>query len=365
MRSQQGLSTRDKLYHNRTSSFSAGNDILFNIIYKRILAAVPLLLILSLVAFSIIKSLPGDPIDVMLGTAQRDVSPATIAELKAELGLDKSFVEQYLRWLWHVGAQADFGRSYKDGRPVAEVIGERLPATLALVLTSLVISFVIGTIWGLLMVWLRNRSKQNILENLLFSFSIILYSSPNFWVGLLIIAALANSRQFAGFSLLGLHDPGVPASFGSTIRHIVIPAIVLSTRRTAKIALFVRASTLDELNREYVLTARSKGLSRTAVLLKHVARNSLLPVATLVGLSLPALLGGSVLIETVFAWPGMGRLAVESTFARNYSVMLALIMLYGLLVILSSLIADIIQTCLDPRLSSAPDSPGAQGVASA
>ncbi len=339
---------------------------MFNIIYKRILAAVPLLLILSLVAFSIIKSLPGDPLDVMLGTAQRDVSPEQIATMRADLGLDKSFAEQYLRWLWHVFARADFGRSYKDGRPVAEVIGERLPATLALVLTSLFISFIIGTIWGLSMVWVRHRSSRNILENLLFSFSIILYSSPNFWVGLLIIAALANSRQFAGLSLLGMHDPGEPCTLASTVRHIIIPAIVLSTRRTAKVALFVRASTLDELNREYVLTARSKGLSRASVLLRHVARNSLLPVASLVGLSLPALLGGSVLIETVFAWPGMGRLAVESTFARNYSVMLALIMLYGLLVIVSSLIADIVQAWLDPRLSNtADDTPGKAGVTAA
>lgn len=328
---------------------------MFDIIYKRVLAALPLLLILSLVAFSIIKCLPGDPVDVMLGSAQRDIDPTTVAQLKTEYGLDKPFAEQYLRWLWHLTINGDFGRSYKDGRAVTEVIGERLPATLMLVLTSLVISFFVGTIWGLLMVWLRNRSKRNIPENLLFSFAIILYSSPNFWVGLLVIAALANSRQFAGFSLLGLHDPGVQSTLGSTIKHIVIPAIVLSTRRTAKIALFVRASTIDEFSRGYVLTAKAKGVSRTAVLLRHVARNSLLPVASLVGLSLPALLGGSVLVESVFAWPGMGRLAVESTFARNYSVMLALIMLYGVLVILSSLLADIIQTWLDPRLSSSPD----------
>ncbi|HEY9755662.1 MAG TPA: ABC transporter permease [Oculatellaceae cyanobacterium] len=339
---------------------------MFNIIYKRTLAAVPLLLILSLVAFGVIKSLPGDPIDVMLGTAQRDVAPERIAELRSELGLDKPVAEQYLRWLWHVTTKADFGRSYKDGRPVTEVIGERLPATLDLVVTSLVISFVFGTAWGLLMVWSRNKSAKNFVEGALFCTAIVLYSSPNFWVGLLIIAALASYPALAGFSLLGLHDPGTTATFASTARHIIIPAIVLSTRRTAKIALFVRASTLDELGREYVLTARSKGLKRSAVLLKHVARNSLIPVASLVGLSLPALLGGSVLIETVFAWPGMGRLAVESTFARNYSVMLALIVLYGVMVIVSSLIADLIQIWLDPRLSApSEDSPNKAGVAPA
>jgi peptide/nickel transport system permease protein len=339
---------------------------LFNIIYKRTLAAVPLLLILSLVSFTIIKTLPGDPIDVMLGTAQRDVAPERIAELRSELGFDKPVSEQYLRWLWHVTTKGDFGRSYKDGRPVMEVIGERLPATLDLVVTSLIISFVFGTAWGLLMVWSKNRSAKNLVESTLFCAAIVLYSSPNFWVGLLIIAALASYPELAGFSLLGLHDPGTTATLASTARHLIIPAVVLSTRRTAKIALFVRASTLDELSREYVLTARCKGLKRSTVLLKHVARNSLIPVASLVGLSLPALLGGSVLIETVFAWPGMGRLAVESTFARNYSVMLALIILYGVMVIASSLLADIIQICLDPRLSApSEDAPSKAGVAAA
>jgi peptide/nickel transport system permease protein len=324
---------------------------LFEIIYKRLLAAVPLLLILSIVAFSIIKSLPGDPIDVMLGSAQREIPPEQLAHLRTEMGLDRPVPEQYLRWLYHVVAKGDFGLSYKDGRPVAEVIEERIPATLILVFVSLLIAFAFGIVWGLAMVWFRSRNAKSYIESALFSSAMIVYSAPSFWLALLAITLLANSTQFAGISLLGLHDPGEDATLLSMLRHALIPAIILASRRTAKIALFVRASTLDEMSKEYVVTARSKGLSRTAVLLRHVARNSLLPVASLVGLSLPALLGGSVLIETVFAWPGMGRLSVESTFARNYPVILALIMLYGVMVIVSSLLADIVQIILDPRIS--------------
>jgi peptide/nickel transport system permease protein len=326
---------------------------LFGIICRRTLAAIPLLAVLSIVAFSIIKSLPGDPVDVMLGTAQRDIPAAQVALMRKELGLDKTAIEQYGLWLGRIITQGDFGRSYKDGRSALAVIEERLPATLELVITSLFISFLMGVGWGLLMIFLKNTPNLTAGENILHFAAIVLYASPNFWVGLLLIAFLASTPQLSNFSLLGLHDPGSSADFWSAVKHMILPAIVLASRRTAKVALFVRASTLDELDKEYVLTARSKGLSRAQVLLKHVARNSLLPVASLVGLSLPALLGGSVLVETVFGWPGMGRLAVEATFARNYPIMLALILIYGVLVVFANLLADLIQTALDPRLATA------------
>jgi peptide/nickel transport system permease protein len=349
----RALSSRgrlDKRYH-KTRSPRRGIK-LFGIICRRTLAALPLLIVLSIVAFSIIKSLPGDPVDVMLGTAQRDIPPAQVALMRQELGLDQTPIQQYGLWLARIVTKGDFGRSYKDGRPALAVIEERLPATLALVLSSLFISFLVGVGWGLLMIFLKSAPNMAAGENLLHFGAIVLYSSPNFWVGLLLIAFLASTPQLSSFSLLGLHDPGSAATFFSVCKHMILPAIVLASRRTAKVALFVRASTLDELDKEYVLTARSKGLSRAQVLLKHVARNSLLPVASLVGLSLPALLGGSVLVETVFGWPGMGRLAVEATFARNYPIMLALILLYGVLVVFANLLADLIQTALDPRLAT-------------
>lgn len=289
----------------------------------------------------------------MLGNAQRDIPPSQVAEMKRELGLDQPVAAQYLHWLTGIITRGDFGRSYTDGRPALTVIMERLPATLTLVVFSLAIAFLFGIVWGLFMIWCRNTGTTTFLENILYISAIVVYSSPSFWLGLLLIGILASSPQWRSVSLLGWHDPAMPLTLPSVVRHLILPAIVLASRRTAKIALFVRASTLDELGKEYVLTARSKGLDKTAVLVKHVARNSLLPVASLVGLSLPALLGGSVLVETVFAWPGMGRLAVEATFARNYPIMLTLIVLYGTMVVFSSLIADVIQISLDPRLKTA------------
>jgi peptide/nickel transport system permease protein len=316
------------------------------------MAAIPLLFVLSLVSFSLVKAAPGDPLTVMLGNAQRDISPAQLSEMRRQLGLDRTFAEQYGHWLAGILTRGDFGRSYTDGRPVLEIIKERLPATVTLVLLSLIVSFVVGIGWGFFMIWLRISPTTFGYEGLLFSLAIVFYSSPSFWLGLLVIAALARCPQLNGISLLGLHSPGQSSSLFSWFTHMLLPALVLASRRTAKTALFVRASALDELSKDYVLTARSKGLSKVSVLVRHVARNSFLPVVSLVGLALPALLGGSVLVEAVFAWPGMGRLAVESTFARNYPVMLALIMLYGTMVIVSSLVADIVQILMDPRLST-------------
>lgn len=319
------------------------------IIYRRVLSAIPLLFILSIVAFSMLKSLPGDPIDVLLGGAQKDVSPAEAQAMRRELGLDQPGYVQYGRWIEGIVMHGRFGLSYQDKRPALQVIWERLPATVALVLVSLAISFAVGVFTGLTMVWLRFQKRGQVVENALLSFAIMLYSCPNFWLGLLAIALITDRGWCPGLSLIGWHDPGCKLTLGSLARHIILPACVLASRRTAKIALFVRANTLDELGKEYVLTARGKGLGALSVLVKHVFRNSFPPLLSLVGLSLPALLSGSVLVETVFAWPGMGRLAVEATFARNYPIILALIMLYGVLVIAANLLTDLMQIWLDPR----------------
>jgi peptide/nickel transport system permease protein len=182
--------------------------------------------------------------------------------------------------------------------------------------------------------------------------SLFLYSAPSFWLGFIAIAAITQFACLSAIPVLGLHAPGVACVLPS-LQYMILPAIVLACRRAAKVALFVRSSTLEELTKDYVTVARSKGLSRPAVIWRHAARNSLLPVVSLIGLSLPALLGGSVLVETVFGWPGMGRLAVDATFGRNYPVLLALIMIYGTLVIVSNLLADITQYAVDPRVREA------------
>ena len=281
--------------------------------------------------------------------------------MRAELGLDKPPAQQYVAWIKGIALHGEFGRSYRDGRPVGEVIAERLPATLSLVGISLVLAFAFGIAFGLAMAALNGSKVGPAVESLLIALAMILYSAPNFWLGFLAIAVVMQTPALSFLPILGLHAPGVAGLYPS-FTYLFLPALVLSCRRTAKVALFVRTSTLEELTKDYVTVARSKGLSRTAVIIKHAAKNSLLPAISLAGLSLPALLGGSVLVETVFGWPGMGRLAVDATFGRNYPVLLALIMIYGTLVVISNLIADIAQYAADPRIREfEPVSPGRSG----
>jgi len=318
-------------------------------IIRRCLGTIPLLLVLSIVSFAIIKSLPGDPVDILLGTAQRDISPAQVSEMRRELGLDKPATQQYLSWISGVLLRGQLGRSYRDGRPVTEVIAERLPATLSLVGTSLIFAFTFGITCGLLMAAINGTRFGPTLENLMITSALVLYSAPGFWLGFLVIALITQCPGLSWFPVLGLHAPGAATDF-PTLRYLFLPALVLACRRTAKVALFVRASTLEELAKDYVTVARSKGLSQAGVIVRHVAKNSLLPAVSLAGLSLPALLGGSVLIESVFGWPGMGRLAVDATFGRNYPVLLALILIYGTLVVFANMMSDVVQLAMDPRM---------------
>jgi peptide/nickel transport system permease protein len=318
-------------------------------IIRRCLGTIPLLLVLSIVSFAIIKSLPGDPVDILLGTAQRDIAPAQVSEMRRELGLDKPPAQQYFAWISGVVCRGQLGRSYRDGRPVAQVIAERLPATLSLVGTSLIFAFTFGITAGLLMAAINSTKFGPPLENAMISTALVFYSAPGFWLGFLVIALITQCPGLAWFPVLGLHAPGADSILPS-LRYLILPALVLSCRRTAKVALFVRSSTLEELAKDYVIIARSKGLSKPGVIVRHVAKNSLLPAVSLAGLSLPALLGGSVLIENVFGWPGMGRLAVDATFGRNYPVLLALIMIYGALVVIANMMSDVVQMAMDPRM---------------
>ncbi|MCC6979168.1 MAG: ABC transporter permease [Candidatus Melainabacteria bacterium] len=326
---------------------------MLELLLRRCLQAVPLLVILSIVTFAAVLSLPGDPVDVLVGNAQKDMAPEEIQLLREEFGLNKSPAEQYLLWLSNGVMKGNLGRSYKDGRPVVSIIRERLPSTVRLVATALLLAFGLGVAWGLSMVALKQSKAGKWAEAGLFVFALILYSAPGFWIGFLALTAVGRVNFLSDVPLLAVHAAGqaTPTSAASVacFGYVLLPACVLSLRRMAKIALFVRTATLNELSQEYVTTALGKGLSRIRVLTKHVLRNSLAPIISLAGLSLPSLLGGSVLIETVFAWPGMGRLAVESTFGRDYPMILALVMMYGALVIFSNLAADILELLTDPR----------------
>ncbi len=315
---------------------------------KRLLSGIPLILLLTVLEFSLLHLLPGDPVEVLLGSADKDMSQKELSVFRHELGLDRSLPEQYLAWMAST-LKGNLGRSYRDGRPVSELIAERMPATFALIGTALVMALILGTFWGMSAVWLRATGSRFgcACDQILSSGALILYCLPSFWVAFLAIAWIANSKS-GTIPLLGLHPPG---ETGVCLAGVLLPASILALRRAAKLALMLRTTMLDELDKDYIRTALAKGLSRQAILLHQVGKNSLGPVIAFLGLSIPALIGGSVLVEVACAWPGMGRLSVDATFGRNYPVLLGLTLIYGTLVIVANLIADIMHRALDPRLS--------------
>lgn len=321
-------------------------------ILKRLVGVIPLILLLTILEFGLLHLLPGDPVEVLLGSSEKDLSEQQLVLVRRELGLDRSLPEQYLAWLKEV-AKGHLGRSYRDGRLVSELIWERIPATAALVGTAL-LSIFFGSILGILMVWLQSSSSKaaRLLDQILASFTLILYCLPSFWLAFLLIAWVGTAKV-PFLQVLGLHPPGETGIFLSSL---ILPACVLALRRSAKFALLVRISMREEMERDYVRTALAKGLSKGRILFKHILKNSVGPVIAFLGLSMPALIGGSVLVEMVFAWPGMGRLAVDATFGRNYPVLLGLTLVYGTLVIVSNLAADILHRLVDPRLSLAEES---------
>jgi peptide/nickel transport system permease protein len=314
---------------------------------KRTIYALVTLLVVSLVSFALMRSLPASPIDVMLGSAQKDLSEADLQKVKDELALDRP-VEQYGRWLLSFvdSSQAKsnlaMGLSYKDGRNVKEVIMERIPATVALVGFSLLISFAVGIPLGGLLAFLeqekrqdQNRSGMRALAASVQTTMAFLYALPNFFLAFLFLALCAT--------LPWLYPPPSLTIFGGNQRewlYLIAPAFILSLRRLIKAAFYTRSLLIAELNKAYVIAAKARGLSFSRIF-KHVLANCKLPLAGLLSVQIPALIGGSVLIETIFCIPGLGRLSVESALSRNYPVMMGLTMLYGSAVVLASFLSDL------------------------
>ena len=310
------------------------------IVAGRLIRAAPLLALLSLISFAILHLAPGDPAALLYGV---DATSQDLVQVRAHWGLDRPLPIQYLNWLAHV-VQGDLGRSLVDGRPVAEIIGERLTATLALALAALVLAVVAGVGLGVA----AATHAGSALDRLLSLLATLSYSIPPFWLGLLLILLFAVQLRWLPSG--GLTSPTRPATLADLLAHLVLPAVVLSLPLLAQFLRYTRAGLLEVLQQGYVRTARAKGLGERAVLLRHAFRNAAIPLITLLGLSLPQLLSGSAVVETVFAWPGLGRLLVEAAFQRNYSVLMGDILLAGGLVVLGSLIADLCYALADPRI---------------
>jgi peptide/nickel transport system permease protein len=307
---------------------------------RRLLGAVPLLLGISLIAFVLIRLAPGDPVGMLYGP---DEPIEDIARVRASLGLDQPLPVQYLAWLRNV-LRGDLGRSYSDGRPVLAVIVERVPRTLQLTLSALALALVGGLSIGALAALRRNTA----LDALATALATACYSIPGFWLALLLI--LVFSVQLRLLPSGGVGTLRGERTLRDGLAHLILPAVVLSLRELGRIVRFTRAGLLDVLESDYIRTARAKGLREHSVVWSHALRNALLPLITLLGLAVPGLLGGSIVIESVFAWPGIGRLAYEAALARNYPLIMGLTLCIGALVIIGNLLADLGYGLADPRV---------------
>lgn len=311
-------------------------------IIRRLLIIIPTLLGVSIITFTIIHLAPGGPLQFFLGGMRGDVDPRAIEEIKQQLGLDKPIWEQYLIWIALL-IKGDLGYSFVSYQPVSALIGERVINTLKLTLTSLLVSLVIAIPLGIL----SAVKRYTIFDNISRVFSLLGVSMPSFWFGLLLIYVFAVYLDW--FPAIGTVDVG-NMTIENQLWHMVLPVTTLSIINIAFINRLARSSMLDVLQQDYIRTARSVGLKERVVIYKYALKNGVLPIITVVGLNVGFLLAGAVLVEVIFAWPGMGRLIVFSAFNRDYPVIMGITMIISLMVVLANLAADIAYALVDPRV---------------
>lgn len=307
---------------------------------RRILQSVLVMFLVSIVTFGLIHAAPGGPVQIFLAPGQ---SPEAIEVQKKNLGLDRPIHIQYIDWLTDM-LKGDFGRTFKANQDVAGLIWPTLKNTIILMATSWVIALLIAIPWGI-----HNSTRQyGISDNIA---SIIGYAGmamPAFWFGMILQITFALKLDL--FPLSDMYDYGQEGNIGNLIHHMVLPVTVLVLINLASYLKFSRSSMLEVLGQDYVRTARAKGVPEKSVIYKHALRNALIPIITVIGLDLPIIVAGAALTETVFNWPGMGRLFVEMAFAREYSVLMAITMITTVVVILGNLLADILYALVDPRV---------------
>lgn len=298
-------------------------------IAKRLLMIVPTLVGVMLIVFFLTFSI-GNPAVLLVPP---EAEPEDIARVEAALGLDQPLPVQFLRYLGRI-IRFDFGTSFYSDQPAMALVLSRLPATLQLSLAAVLLAIMIGVPAGVLGALWRGKSADMLLSaSVLFGMSI-----PNFWMGLVLII------------VFGVQLKLLPISGTGSVKHLVLPAVTLATGMLASIARLIRNDLLDVLNADYIRTARAKGASNTTVFVRHALKNALAPVITLLGLQLGALLGGAIVTESVFAWPGVGRLILQSIERRDYPVVQAATFLLAVIFIVTNLVIDVLVARLDPRI---------------
>ncbi len=308
-------------------------------IFKRTLQIVPVLLGVTIVVFLLLYLTPGDPAEVMLGP---EATPETVRELRKDLGLDRPIHVQYSRWIFRV-LQGDLGRSFTMRTPVAPLVWERFKNTFLLTLAGLAFSTVFGILAGLI----AARRPNSPVDRLVTSLALFGVSMPVFWLG--IMAILYFSLQLGWFPVSGMNSV-TGGGFWDTMHHLVLPAIGMGTVSLGTVARFTRSSLLEVHGQDFIRTAHAKGLGSDHVLLRHTLRNAWIPVITVVGLQLGYLLGGAVLTEKVFSWPGLGLLMLDAILQRDFPLIQGGVLFIALVFVLVNLVVDVLYVFLDPRI---------------
>ncbi len=298
-------------------------------ILKRLFHCIFVLIGISVVVF-IILHLTGDPAALLM---PMDATPEQVAQFRKEMGFTDPLLVQY--WRFFKGTlRLDFGLSFRHSQPALDLVLERMPATIQLTITAMIIAMIIAVPVGIISAIRRN----SILDHIGMTGALLGQSTPVFWLGIMLILVFSVTFQW------------FPSSGRGTLEHLILPAVTLGMFSMARTARMMRSSMLEVLGQEYMKTARAKGLSPRMVILKHALKNALIPVVTIVGMELGTLLGGAVITETVFAWPGVGRLAVQAIYNRDYPVVQAAVFLLASIFVLVNLVVDILYTYLDPRV---------------
>jgi len=319
------------------------------LILRRLAAAVPLLLGVGTILFIVLHLAPGDPASLLVDPSETDASSAAL--LRERLGLAAPLPVQLVRWLGAL-ARGDLGQSIAQARPVSQVLADALPETLLLASVSLVLLFALGLAIGLVAA-AREGSLTDHVASLV---SLTLYSVPSFWLALVLLLIFSDALRIFPSSQSVSLDHDLLSGAGralDTARHLALPAIALALGGAGGVARHARAGLIEAKRSDHARTARAKGISETRILITHALRNALLPIVTLVGLYLPGLFGGAVLVETIFARPGLGRVLVTAILQRDYPVVLGASFFFALLVVVGSLVADVLYAAVDPRVREA------------
>ncbi|HML79451.1 ABC transporter permease [Geobacter sulfurreducens] len=317
-------------------------------ILKRLLAMIPLLFGITLITFVVIRLAPGEPVEAMTAMSPK-ITAETRERLREFYGLDKPLHEQYVSWVGRI-VKLDFGRSFApDNRPVTDKIAERIPVTLSLNIIALILEFGLAIPIGIF----AATHRDTIYDKGITLFVFLGFAVPTFWLALLLMYLFGVKLGWlpiSGLHSLGSENLSPPAWFADMVKHLVLPVFVATFGSLAGLSRYMRSNMLEVIRQDYITTARAKGLSERVVIYRHALRNALLPVITLLGFSLPGLIGGSVIFETIFAIPGMGQLFYQGVMARDYPLVMGILVIGAFLTLIGNLLADVCYAMADPRI---------------